>query len=346
MRFSGNHSLSAEMNQVHNRMITKYNLIKTAHKDIERAQRMEQYLRAFKSLRSTHAKKQIKPNFQISLETEALEQIALEASQNLGLNSKKGASIFRWGHIAGRKAGITNVDDVFEAELSELLKVAAEKATGATKDTGVEVIGKITGNIAEESIKSLQKHMNSIVQSGNKPSELLEIPTARAIKTDVTGYSAQFLVSANIKPQWREFLYLFKGVKMTVKNYSSRTKYETIRLGKTAPQKAIIASLNDIGYRNDQGTHIYYHLTNSIPEESQHILHLRFTYELAGGGLYAADGHTRLDAADFFVYNDPASTNIWVRSTKAMIAEMMKYVDVPTGDPLHSEIMILKSSFT
>lgn len=345
MDYQREHSLHSEMETVHAKMLSKYNITKTAKKDIDKAKRMEQYLRAFKSLRSKQAKSQIKPTFQIALENEALEAIARQATQNLGLSQKKGISLFRWGHIAGRRAGITGVDDVFEAELSELLKVAAQEATGNMSGSGVEVVGKVVGNIAERSIEALSQQMSQVIQKSGKPSELLEAPTARAIKTDVTGYSAEFAVNANIKPQWREFIRLFTGVKMTVKNYSSKTQYETIHLGKTVPQKAILASLDKLGYKNKYGTHIYYHLVNSIPEESEHILHLRFQYELAGGGLYTSDG-TSLDAADFFVYNDPASTNIWVRSTKEMIANMFSYIDQDIRDPLHSGIAILKSSFT
>ena len=73
-------------------------------------------------------------------------------------------------------------------------------------------------------------------------------------------------------------------------------------------------------------------------------MHLRFAYELSGGGLYDADGN-RLDAADFFIYNDPTSNNIWVKSTKEMIANATDYMDKVVRNPLTSGIVVLKQSF-
>lgn len=339
------HSLSAEMGIVHSRMIAKYNMRQDAQKDIARAKKMEQYLRAFKSLGTKTTSNGIKPTFQINLETEALQSVAEQVSNNLNLHRKgRSQSIFRWSHFAGKRAGVTGVDDVFEAELAQLLEVAAAQAVNNfSGDTGVQVLGRVSGNIAEASMQALKSGINDVVSSSSVPSDLINMPTARAIKTDVQGYSSQFLINADIKPQWREFLHIFSGARMTVKNYSSKTQYDTIRLGKTAPQKAVMASLDNLGYGPKQSAHIYYHLINSIPEESEHILHLRFQYELGGGGLYS-DG-TKLDEADFFIYNDPHSTNVWVRSTKAMIADMFNYIS-DVGDPLRGEIKILKSSFT
>jgi hypothetical protein len=54
--------------------------------------------------------------------------------------------------------------------------------------------------------------------------------------------------------------------------------------------------------------------------------------------------NNKLDSADFFIYNDPASDNIYVRSTKEMIANAMNYM-ATVKDPLHSNIIILKNSF-
>jgi len=70
---------------------------------------------------------------------------------------------------------------------------------------------------------------------------------------------------------------------------------------------------------------------------------LRFAYELAGGGLRDESGQ-KIDSADFFIYNDPASNNIYVRSTKEMIANAMNYMG-NVRDPLRSNIIILKNSF-
>jgi hypothetical protein len=72
---------------------------------------------------------------------------------------------------------------------------------------------------------------------------------------------------------------------------------------------------------------------------------LRFAYELAGEGLVTEDG-SDLKGADFFIYNDPDSTNIYVRSTKAMIRDYIEGKGFKKNqDPLTSKIAISKASF-
>ena len=340
------HSLSVEMKLVHDRLLNKYNLEKSAKKDIIRAKKMEMYLRKFKALGDKFNQDTSKPNYQLSLEDQALEQVADQVGVALGLGQKKGNSLFRWTHKMGLRSSVSGVDDIFEAELSSLLQIAAQKATSSITNSGVEVVGQLSGNIAKGLMKELQRQGPAITQNSFTASGLISVPQARSAKVDVTGYSAKFVATADIKPEWKEFINLFKGAKMTLKNYSgSNPNYETIHLGKTVPQKAILGSLNSLGLSNKQAVHIYYHLINHNPIEAEgsHILHLRFQYELTGGGLYTSDG-TKIDEADFFVYNDPTSGNIWVRSTKAMIAEMSKYTG-KIGNPLHSGVVVLKSSF-
>lgn len=344
------HSISAEMGFVHQKMQAKFKLDAAARQDIKRASMMEKYLRKFKALGDKYQKDSEKPRYQLSLEDQAIETVADQVGVALGLGQKAGNSLFRWTHKMGQSTDIRGVDDIFEAELAKLLEIAAKEASGnLSVESGVQVIGQVTGNISKSLMEELNKHKNEIIQNNSLSSELIEAPTARSGKVDVSGYSTEFVIESQIKPEWSEFIQLFKGAKMTLKNYSSNNvQYTSIHLGKTVPQKAILGSLSYLNFSDEQAVHIYSHLLQekSIKMEGHHIIHLRFQYELTGGGLYTADGqNTPLDSADFFVYNDPSSSNIWVRSTKAMIAEMNKY-STQTGDPLHSTIIVVKNSFT
>ena len=51
--------------------------------------------------------------------------------------------------------------------------------------------------------------------------------------------------------------------------------------------------------------------------------HLRFTYELEGNGLYDENGVT-ISGAYFLIVNYPISKNIYVRITKAIIANILR----------------------
>ena len=341
------HTLSAEMGEIHRRMINKYKLKEKANSDIQRAKKMEMYLRKFKTLGDKYRQDSKKPEYQLLLEDQAIEAVADQVGIALGLGAKQGNSLFRWTHKMGQSTALSRgVDDIFEAELSSLLQIAADKAANkGSSIAGGEIVGQLPGNIAAGLIEELGQQGSQILQKYNIASELINAPTARSAKVDVVGYTADLDIEADVRPEWQEFIRIFQGAKMTLKNYSSTSTYESIHLGKTVPQKAILGSLSSLGLNDKQAVHTYYHLITHKPIESEgeHIIHLRFQYELTGGGLYV--GKDKLDEADFFVYNDPSSSNIWVRSTKEMIAKIADYTG-KIGDPLHSGIVVLKNSFT
>lgn len=355
----GQHHAIDDLNNVHSRMIAKFELKKRATADEIRAKKMEQYLRMFKALGNQQMDK-IKPSFQISLEQQAMQDIAQQVGQQLDI---KNYSLFRTQHLWYRDSSQRwGADDVFEAELAKLLNLAGEKAINNVNgdiDFGVNIIGGQTGNInkkgleqlmklPEEIFKNFTQNGNSAIKNSIKDSVLITPPTFRSAKVDVTGYSAEWLIGAEIKPEWEDFIKTFTGARFTVKNYSSTSKNEVIHIGNSDLYKAFYGTLTDsLNFKPKEATHIFYHTINSEPEkdpeESQHVIHIRFAYELTGNGLYDQEGN-KIDAADFFIYNDPASNNIWVKSTKSMIAHIMDYVG-QVKDPLHSGIVILKQSF-
>lgn len=347
--FNKDHDINTELNEVHSRMIAKYNLKKQASSDVVKAKQMEAYLRTFKALGNQHDDK-IMPTFQNELETEAMRQIALDVGVALGINSY---SLFRnqhrWYLDSQSRWG---ADDVFEAELQTLLNIALNKASinqNVTINSGSAIVGNIAGNISKEFLNLVSENGQRIISTSSIPSKLISTPQFRAGKVDVTGYSGNFDIIADIDSKWQNFIRIFTGAKFTVKNYSSTSKNEIIHLGRSNIMKSILGELDELNYSSKNALHIYYHSINSYNKRKtetvgHHILHLRFAYELSGGGLYDSQGN-RLDAADFFIYNDPSSNNIWVRSTKDMIANAMDYLDSSIGNPITSGVVILKQSF-
>lgn len=342
------HSISAEMNQVHQAMIKKYNLEREATADIVKAKIMTKYLRAFKNA-GLHPSKGTSQNLiQTSLETQAMEQISQNVGKALGIGRY---SLFRNQHFWYKdKQSEWGADDVFEAELKEFLNIAVKKAIQKkkhfNKNNQAIIIGNLTSNISESLREELKQNMESIIEKNTEGTEIITNPQFRPGKIDVMSFNG--IIEADIRPEWKEFIQAFQGARFTVKNYSSNSKMEVIHLGNTNISKSIPGALEDIlgPSKEKEILHIFFHslkYANKNTLIGQHILHLRFAYELAGGGLYDRDKN-KLDAADFFVYNDPSSENIYVRSTKAMIADAIKYTQ-GLGDPLHSDIIILKSVF-
>lgn len=359
------HHLIADLKQVHNFLYMKYNVEKEAQIDIERAKVMEKYLRTFKKL----GNKNNIGNSKVvqTLEDQAMQDIAQEVGKKLKIGQKNGYSLFANAHSwYSDKQHLSEwqADDVFEAELAKLLQLAGEEALQKKGiNLGASIIGKNEGNVSQEGLKYFSNLPDTIIKKTYKKihkkgqnffykssgkSQIITTPTLKAAKTDVTGYNADFLIEADIQPFWKNFIKTFTGAKFTVKNYSSTSKKEIIHLGNTNLYKAFYGTLTSVGIEPKSSAHVFYHTIHSktlSKEGGEHVIHIRFAYELTGDGLYDNDSPPhKLDAADFFIYNDPSSDNIWVRSTKAMIAEVMNYIgNVP--NPLHSDIVILKSSF-
>lgn len=351
------HSLTKELNEVHDQMLSRYKLYKQAQADIAKAKKMEQYLRTFKALGNQHDDK-IMPDFQSELETQAMSAIAQDVGKVLGIGKY---SLFRNEHQWYAKENNSSkkrwgADDVFEAELAALLDIALERASSgkiSVEQSGANLIGDLSSNISSEYLKAVAEQGQSFINKTKVNSNLIDLPVFRSGKIDVEGYKANFDITANILPEWQEFISLFTGVKCTVKNYSSKSQYESIHLGKSNPIKSIIGELSQLNYGPDEAAHIYYHSLGSYQSSKSsknkthignHIYHLRFGYELSGEGLFDSQNN-QLDAADFFIYNDPASNNIWVRSTKEMIANVIDYAGRVPGDPFTSGVVVLKQSF-
>lgn len=332
------HSIYDEMRRVHDQMLAKYNLEKAAAADVKRAQKMETYLRAFKAAGNKNADK-IHPVIK-GLDAQAMSDIADQVGAALGIGKY---SLFRMQHKwyldSQQRWG---ADDVFEAELQQFLNIAVEKATQGKTQGNAQILGSLPGNIAKGFLNEISKNGQKMVQG--KAAEFINTPTFRSGKVDVASFSGNFTFEADMKPFWKDFIRTFKGARFTVKNYGS-SKYESIHLGNTDITKSLLGSLSDIGNTQKEAVHIFYHSLAHYgePGVSEHLLHLRFAYELAGGGLMTSD-KKRIDSADFFVYNDPTSNNIYVRSTKEMIANAANYMG-SVRDPLRSNIIILKNSF-
>lgn len=337
------HSIYDEIRRVHDSMDARYKLKRSAAADIKKAKKMEEYLRAFKSV--ANQKKDQKNTVVGDLEDQAIRDITAQVGASLGMSSYK---LFQnvHGGYKGKNYALAKslgADDIFELELSRFLNAAIEEATKGQSSGDSQVLGRLPGNIAKGLLNQISRHGSNLVSGA--ASEIITKPTFKSGKVDVVSFSGNFTYSAEMLPYWKNFIQTFKGARFTVKNYSSFSKYETIHLGHTDITKTLLSSLSDIGFNQKEALHIFEHSLayKNDPQVNQHLLHLRFAYELTGGGLRDEAGN-KIDSADFFIYNDPSSNNIYVRSTKEMVANAMDYMGA-VRDPLKSNIVILKNNF-
>lgn len=358
------HSIAEELERVHTKMKLKYNLERSAKSDIAKAKKMEEYLRAIKTISNRPSPSKM-TKYQKLLDQGVVDSLTEAINTSMNITNTKSHSLFRKAHgeYYSRQSE-WGADDVFEAEFARLLQQAGKMAlidqnVDVNIDLmGVDLVGGKSANINQAGLKIMEGIVQKLGDKGvvdefidrtSIPSDMMKKPEARSAKVDVTGYRADWYVESEIKPEWRDFIKTFAGAKFTLKNYSSWSSTETIHLGTTNPYKAIYGMLSALNFKPKDAAHIYFHSVGSYnihhsEDVANHVIHIRFAYELAGEGLYDNEGN-RLDAADFFIYNDPGTDRIWVRSTKEMIAKMEEYRG-HVGDPFHSGIALLKQSFT
>lgn len=333
------HSSAQELSNVHKEMIAKIQL----KKEVDEAKEMQQYLQYFKKI-FYHPEDYTsnEPILQgLGLEEEIIKQMRTRFQQILGVTSQY-QQIFRseHKHYQARK----DFDDIVEGELNALLQVIAEKATGINnvtlgqKITGsqsVNIIGDFSKITIDELIKSFEGKITK--KTASKIIEDMKV-SARSGKIDNTGYSRELVLNATILPQFGHFINLFTGKNFSVKNYKSNNQYD-IHLGSTAVFKAMFGTLTYLGYNQEDSTHIYSHAFASwkkrpnVISRNNDIFHLRFMYELMGGGLIDIETGKPLDAVDFLIYNAPDTEQIYVKSTKQLVQEIINNKTIKIQNP-------------
>lgn len=241
-------------------------------------------------------------------------------------------------------------DDIFEQQLGYLIKAAAEMKQinvdinlilGGQDIATTTAINNLTKQMESQIIsitnKAIQNQAKSINQKSLKPIRTIQ---AKAGKVDIR--TPVLEVDGNIDDMVSNFLRVVSGATFTLKNYKTKSwkngeltekdlSKMKIHLGNSNPYKAITGSLSEI-YPDIRVQNIIYYRgmeilsgqseppdSASLSQVQQHFTHLRFIFELRGSGLI--DEHGMKQTADFFIWNDPTSEKIIVRSTAALIQD-------------------------
>lgn len=355
------HTSTQGLQEVHDRMLDKFVKNDSINADIATAKKLQTYLQYFKKIFNHPENYETNDPLlkALNLDKEAIILMRTRFQEVLSVTSKYN-QIFRSQHswYADRK----DFDDIVEGEINALLQVIAEKATGNIPNInlGQKIVGNtsalvnLPSDIGKELVHELVNNMKNKLSIKKATRLINEIKAnSRTGKTDVVGYNEELVVNAKISPQFEEFIRLFTSVRLSIKNYKGNTSYQ-IHLGKSLPFKAMYGALIDLGYDNKSAIHIYCHARSSY-QKHQHttarnndIFHLRYAYELTGSGLSSildGAGQNFLDSADYLVYNDPTSDNIFVKSTKQMINEILTNKNLNITNPWLG-IYVSKLSFS
>lgn len=308
---------------IHSRLESKLQLQAKANRDKPIAWELQSVLRMLKQRRNKIA-------FNNNIVFEELERQMddiIIPQVTAAIHKKSTTALFR------RKHGTSTIaDDIFEEELAAVIATIENEATGTNLSVSSKIIGNELVNIAfnKPTKKIMEKYPQFIEQKLrgqlNSANRDYTGTVSRSGKGDVRGTSIQ--IKGIIKPEW-EYLYnLFRGRTFSVKNYSSYSANTSIHLGGTDYYKAIMGSLYALGYSEKYASQIFYEgISDDAPSEApQHFHHLQVGYELMGlgQGRMSSNGEFQeMQQVDFFIYNDPATDVIVVKSTAEMMLDLI-----------------------
>ena len=228
-------------------------------------------------------------------------------------------------------------DDVAEEELYSVVDVMSNRLS-KQKNTRIEISPGARGSVQApaigneihqgllEGLQKRAKEQNGEYQLGDG-----SIRKATRSKGDLN-ISIQVTGEIDDTPFRKIIPYLQKS-QWTVKNYKQWTFKEWgLGLGKSNLYKAITTELDRVFPNNKASIQrdIFYRgvqiitKTNQTPSASptqveKHFSHMRFIYELTGYGLIGENGEVQF--ADYLIFNEPDSPNIYVRDTASLILD-------------------------
>lgn len=316
------------LKEIHDRMFTKLKLQQRANKDNNTAMQIQVLLTELKSRSQNNFSYQHPVNQALQ---EQADLIIQQATSMLNTGRKRELSL---SSLFRRKHDSVNTyfggDDIFEEELAAVISSIESKATGKFVDLKTKLAGKDPLNIEIENIKK------EVINAMNKQTDLHIKETTKDVKkiqkksgkTDVLGTTSTY--EGVLDPAWERLFYLFQGKTFSVKNYSSYNKdIVRIKLGSTTYEKAILGSLGALGYSIEDRERIFMQGLQTKTQASsvaEHFYHLQYGYELMGLGLGSKQNNEEFKEAqqvDFFIYNDPNSNIIRVRSTAQMLLNVL-----------------------
>lgn len=273
------------------------------------------------------------------------------------------SNLFRYTNVQGQKQGA-----VFESELASVVEEVLSMETGTSVKKGITNIGTSRINVDQKTttLIDIDGWAAGIVESVgqtvyNKMKKMNTKFSEVSGKIDVSGVKAQVQITAKPNSYLNRIALLLSKANFSAKSYSSnyfdgRIKMriskiaQEIHLGETDLRRVYTDIFTqEAGTPSAVSLSLYMYLKNTKNASLRTAAsRLRFIYELTGyGQKYVSQAiQDVLDAegighANYFIYNDPGSDNIYVQSTAVIIAEMWNAIT----DLLENKSISLSKTF-
>lgn len=343
-----NTSASAILNRVHQQLYRRY--VKQAYSDtkinnISNAKLLQDFLQAWKEYANTgvNDSKLFSP---MLLE---IVQAAMSKKNKFKFNTSGGAKFEQeFGTFILSLLNNKNLGTSFTEQFSQALNktITGNKQVTSTRSGKYDIVDldglawQILQSIYTTTDMKLRAELE--VAYRNLRSQRARVNGKEITvsgKTDISAKQIEFVISSQIPEQMQQVLSLLSKAQFTLKNYGtgSKTIEALIRKGLDPTQihfgdsnvwRALVAVLTELGYRMNVIKSIYYSAYASGDASAQlHFYHIRYVYELTGlGQNYIEKELKQFGEAEFLIWNDPDSANIYVRSTADLVLEMMSEI--------------------
>ena len=321
-------------------MAAKY--VSSASGDKEKALELQKFFQELKQASKTYDPNNPVGNEVINL---ILDGVIRNSPANFKIENLFGQA----GHTYGKNSYDSGAR--FERELTRVIQAVYEGVSNDEFqfDESQVNIGSQTAsavNLSEELLgdKQIQKMLKAVgtktqkyITDADGQKKLVYYLRDVDGKIDVKGYHIE--ITGNPSPELIRIFNLLKDATFTAKNYNSMTWDQkaqtyieatgnTLSLGKTNIYRAIIGTLEDLGYDQRTSRSAFWAGFNKVNDGDQNIInhfyHLRYVYELIGSGI-KYNGKS-FGTAKYLIYNDP-SDGIWVKSTAEILADLLNSSD-------------------
>ena len=244
-----------------------------------------------------------------------------------------------------------------ERDIAIIMQSVFNELSGSnSKDYGKLILGGAQVNVntgAAIDPASLDKFAQAMIQAGAKRvyDKVMKQPNDRFIqvqgKIDVSGAMADVRFDINADPYLLRIGELLNKASFSIKSYASKgafdqelkqrleSKVTKLHLGHTDQRRIFSDIFGAMGVPHKVALSMLHYTkktkNKTVKKEAANLI---FVYELTGYGQKYVnqainDVLTELgiDGANYFIYNDPSTNNIFVRSTAELITTMWNHVD-------------------
>lgn len=272
---------------------------------------------------------------------------SLQPKETVAQNSKR---FLRWDRGTGQERG-----KAAEQDIAIIMQSVFDELSGSQGNYQNLILGDAYVNVSNGPTlnpKSLDNLAKAMTQAGAKKiyNQVLQGSKDRFTqvqgKIDITGINATVTFDINANPYLIEIGELLNKASFSIKSYSSvsfdkelkqrlESKVTKLHLGHTDQRRIFVDLFSQLGIPNHVSLSMLYYVkktkNKSIKKQASDLI---FVYELTGYGQKYVNKAIQevlddlgVDGANYFIYNDPSTDRIYVRSTAELIMTMWGHVD-------------------